>query len=101
MSIPFYKLKDIPKETFVVRIKQTNHYIHINKTYGLFIKAKMSGCLVLRSKDDANDMINIINKLELEYLGEADKDLLTEYEVIPFDEAYKSHGIVEKQIVWN
>jgi len=101
MSIPFYKLKDIPKETFVVRVKETNHYIHVNNIYGLFIKPKMTGCLVLRSKDDASDMINIINKIEIEYLGETNKDLVTEYEIIPFDEAYKAHGIIEKQVVWN
>ncbi|MBK7362806.1 MAG: hypothetical protein IPJ01_10960 [Micavibrio sp.] len=101
MNLPKYKLKEMPKETFVVRVKKTNRYIHIDDYFGLFVKQKMTGCLVLRCIEDAEQIIKTINKIELEVFGELGFKTFTEYESIPFEEAYKTHGIIEKQIVFN
>lgn len=101
MSIPLLKLKDMPENCFVIRLLNTNKYIHYNNDNDdVFIKEKMCGCLVLRNKEDADNVIKSLHVLEKRLYNLRDIEL-TEYESIPFEQAYKEHGIVEKQIVQN
>jgi hypothetical protein len=101
MSIPLFTLKEMPENCFVVRIKKTGQYIHYNNDNDdVFIKQKMCGCLVLRNKEDAENIINSLHILEKRMYNLTDIEL-TSYECVPFEQAYKEHGIVEKQIVLN
>ena len=104
MCVPKFKISEIPSEAFVVRISKTNSYIHVTDDYSIFIKPKMNGCLVLRCEADALEMIKKINILEIELLeeiGAFTDNLITIYEVVPFAEAYNTHGFVEKQVAYN
>jgi len=104
MSIPKHNLKQVPKGSFVIRVKKTNKYIHVDDNCGMFVKEKMTGCLVLRCIEDADNIIKFISDLEIEAFRNISIDMLTKYETIPFEEAYETHGVIErieKQMVYN
>lgn len=101
MSIPLLKLNEMPENCFVLRILNTNRYIHYNNDNDdVFLIEKMNGCLVLRCKEDADNIIKSLHILERRMYNLTDIEL-TEYESVPFEQAYNEHGIVEKQIVLN
>ena len=97
MNLSKYTHSEIPEESCVIRIKSTNQYIHVNDNNGLFIKSKMVGCLVLMDKQTAEDMVDKITKLDIRMYGKVNRV----YEIIPFNEAYKAHGILDSQISCN
>ena len=104
MCVPKFKISEIPSEAFVVRISKTNNYVHVTDDYSIFIKQKMNGCLVLRCKADAEEMVSTIKRIEsdlLDSLGEFKAELTTHYEAVPFADAYNTHGIDEKQVAFN
>ncbi len=80
---------NIPPQSYVIRVKGTNVYIHLNKGE-MSIKEKMVGCFVC-TEDSAKDILFKLRLLEYEY----------ELEIVDFNEAYKAHGLIEKQIAYN
>lgn len=98
MSINTVQRKDIPENSFVVRIKGTNKYIHIVDGF-MSIKPFFIGCYVFRSKESAEDMIEVINDLEEEYTNSVNE--ISEFEVISFKDGYNNHANIEKQIFFN
>lgn len=80
--------KQIPDGFCVIRIKESNNYLHIKNGY-VYFNDKMHGCFVV-SQEVAEEMILDIERI-VEY----------SVEIVDFQEAYKEHGIVEKQIKYN
>jgi hypothetical protein len=97
MELPRFFIENIPENCFVIRVKNTNHYIHIENNYKLILKSKMMGCLVM-SKESAEIIIQKIMFMDAEVFRD---EVVTQYEYVPFKEAYDMHGFVEKQIICN
>ena len=89
MLYSFVKLDQIPSDCFVIRVKNTGVYIHLSHG-ALSIKERMAGCFVC-CEDTAKDLIFKMKLLEYEH----------ELEIVDFSEAYKTHGLVERQIQYN
>lgn len=101
MEFERYLKKDMPENAFVVRVIKTNEYIHIYNKKVMYIKPKMMGCMVFSSEEQAKEIVDMLKMIETELCGLTDESQTTEYEIVPFNEAYDKHGIIEKQIVCN
>lgn len=85
------KLSDVPKGFCVIRIKDTNNYMHIKDGF-LYFYPKMNGCLAI-SKNTAI----IISQ----YLNEVIDEERPDMEIVDFKDAYNKHGLIEKQVSYN
>ena len=85
--------KEVPEDFCVVRIIETNSYIHYKDGF-LYFVSRMNGCLAVQ-KETANYLIEIMNNI---FESKKEKPKL---EIINFHDAYKEHGIVERQICYN
>lgn len=83
-------LEDIPKESCVIRIKNTNQYLHFDNE-SLFFYPKMHGCFVLLPFV-ADDLIQKFEK------NDVDTSII---EIINFFDAYNTDGMIENQIINN
>ena len=89
--IPLVPLKndDIPEYFCVIRIKETSTYLHCKEDM-FYFKERIHGCFVcLHEVSD-----EILNNLQV-------FKSFANLEVVKFKNAYKEHGIIEKQIAYN
>ena len=89
--IPLIPLKndDIPEHFCVIRIKDTSTYLHYKEDM-FYFKERIHGCFVCLP--EVSD--EILNKLQ-------GHKSFANLEVVKFKNAYKEHGIIEKQIAYN
>lgn len=83
-------LKDIPDVCCVIRLKDTNNYLHIKEDVFFFAEI-MHGCYVLMPE---------VAELILKKIGNL-THLGHNLEIVKFIDAYNQHGIIEKQIRYN
>lgn len=92
IEMDFFKLsyKEVPEGYCVIRIKDTNNYIHY-KGGCFFLKDRMNNCFVTCT-DIAEEVIIHIKGI---CIGDY------QFEMVDFKKAYEEHGLIEKQILYN
>lgn len=85
---------DIPNDFCVIRLKKTNTYFHLNDKEIFFLN-RLHGCFV-SSFDSAHIVLE--NLMDMKSIIKLDIEQL---EIVNFKVAYKEHGLIEKQIMYN
>lgn len=88
----FFRLNydEVPNEYFVIRIGNYYQYLHFENN-SFFFKDRLHGCFVT-SDEIADEVIN--------YLKQVSENKF-KIKKVKFNNAYKKHGLIEKQIFYN
>lgn len=88
MELFSLKSNEIPEHFCVIRFKETKKYLH-SEDGCFFFKEKFHGCFVCLPEVSEEIIIDLYD------------NLLEGLEAVKFKDAYKQHGIIERQIAYN
>lgn len=87
--VNYITLKQIPRDSYVIRVKDTNKYIHLLNGR-MELLPQMTGCYVVR-KATAERLVEMFD----EKYGKQP------FEIISFFISYEEHGVIEKKMKYN
>jgi hypothetical protein len=89
MELFSLKSNEIPEHFCVIRFKNTKNYLHADDGILLF-KEKLHGCFVCLP-EVIEDILTDLKQIKL----------FNDLEIVKFKDAYKQHGLIERQIAYN
>ena len=92
MKMEIFRLNydEVPEEYFVIQIDKSYQYLHFENN-SFFFKERFHGCFVT-SNEIADEIINHIKDIS---------ESKPKIKKVKFNNAYKEHGVIEKQIFYN